>query len=276
MNSVAEQGSGSLAGRVCLVTGAASGIGLATARAMAEAGACGIVISDIDETGGRAACDCLEAEGATATFVCADVATDSGAEATVAAVVGSYGRLDCAFNNAGIEGATARVHEYDENSWRRVIDVDLTGVFLGMRHQIAQMLDQGTGGAIVNASSVLGTMGYANLSGYVAAKHGVVGLTRAAALEYAHSDIRVNCVCPGFTETPMVMERGEFRASKPEVYQRLVAQAPAGRLGRPSEIADAVIWLSSESSSYVTGHALAVDGGMMGGLEGVYGTPLTS
>lgn len=266
---------GSLADKVCLVTGGGSGIGRVTAQAMVRAGAAGVVVTDIDEHGGRETVDALVADGFPATFLRADVTADADARRAVAVAVDTYGRLDCAFNNAGIEGANARTHEYDELAWRRVLDVDLTGVFLGMRHQIAQMLAQGGGGAIVNAASLLGTMGYANLGGYVAAKHGVVGLTRTAALEYAADAIRVNCVCPGFVETPMVMDRGEFRASQPEVHARLVQQTPARRLGRPEEIADAVVWLSSGASSFITGHDLAIDGGTMSGLVGVYGIPLS-
>jgi len=192
-----------------------------------------------------------------AIFVKADVSKAAEVEAMVNKAVETYGRLDCTFNNAGVEGIMATTAEYTEEDWDRVIAINLKGVWLCMKYEIAQMLKQG-GGAIVNTASVLGLVGMAELPAYVASKHGVAGLTKTAALEYAKMGIRVNAVCPGTIRTPM-MERGI--ALKPEFEAQALAAEPIGRMGKPEEIAEAVVWLSSEAASFVTGHTMAVDGG---------------
>jgi NAD(P)-dependent dehydrogenase (short-subunit alcohol dehydrogenase family) len=245
-------------GRVALVTGAASGIGRATALAFAEAGA-RVVVADVLDEQGRQTVDLIEAAGGEAIFVAADVSGRHDVERLVRTTVETYGRLDCAHNNAGIEGAApagTEFHTYPEAIWDQVLAINLKGVWLCMQAEIGQMLGQG-GGTIVNTASVAGLVGGFG-GAYSAAKHGVVGLTKVAALEYATRGIRVNAVCPGGIATPM-LER--VFARRPEVEQLFVAGEPVGRLGRPEEIAAAVVWLSSEAASFLTGVALPVDGG---------------
>jgi NAD(P)-dependent dehydrogenase (short-subunit alcohol dehydrogenase family) len=254
-------GLGGLAGKVALVTGAGSGIGRATSLRMARAGA-RIVVSDIDEDGGREMVDAVEQVGAEAIFVRADTASPADVRALIHTTVETYGRLDCAVNNAGVsglppDGRTYAPHEIPEEIWTRVIGINLTGVFLCLQQEIAQMLAQG-GGAIVNLASIYGLVG-ARGAPYVASKHGVVGLTRSFALAYAKQGIRVNAVCPGHTETPMVASVFEAR---PEEEATLRGAYPMGRLGVPSEIAEAIAWLCSDAASFVTGIALPVDGGL--------------
>jgi len=256
---------GILEGRVALVTGAASGIGRATALVFADEGA-KLLLADVDETGGGETVRLAGERGAEASFVECDVSDSAQVEALVEACVERFGRLDCAFNNAGIGGESARLADYDEEAWNRVLAVNLTGVFLCMKSELRQMVAQG-GGAIVNAASLVGVMGYPNLGAYNAAKHGVVGLTRTAALEYASSGIRVNAVCPGWIETPMVMDSGPQPASIPAVYNALAGLMPLGRLGKPEEVAAAVAWLCSDAASFVTGHPLLVDGGALAGRQ---------
>jgi len=178
-------------------------------------------------------------------------------ETLITQTVAAYGRLDCAYNNAGIEGAFVSTTEYPEADWDRVLAINLKGVWLCMKYEIAQMLQQG-GGAIVNTASGAGLVGVAGLSAYVASKHGVVGLTKTAALEYAKAGIRVNAVCPGVIQTPMV---ARLTSQRPEMAEALVAAEPMGRTGKPEEIAEAVVWLCSEAASFVTGHAMSLDGG---------------
>jgi NAD(P)-dependent dehydrogenase (short-subunit alcohol dehydrogenase family) len=247
-------------GKVALVTGAASGIGRATAVAFARAGA-RVVVADISEAGGQETVRMAQAAGGEGTFVRCDVSQPAQVETLVSAAVAAFGQLDCAVNNAGIEGVPAVTAEYPEDVWQRVIGINLTGQWLGMKHEITQMLAQGHGGAIVNMASILGVVGFATAAAYTAAKHGLIGLTQVAALEYADKGIRVNAVCPGFIDTPMVMDRGVGARTHPEVYQMLVGLHPMGRLGKPEEIAEAVLWLCSDVASFVTGHALLVDGG---------------
>jgi NAD(P)-dependent dehydrogenase (short-subunit alcohol dehydrogenase family) len=249
--------------RVALITGAASGIGRATAVVFAEEGA-RLVLADVDEHGCQ---ETAELAGEAVAVRC-DVTDAAQVDALVATCVERHGRLDCAFNNAGIAGDSARLADYDDEAWHRVIAVNLTGVFLCMRSELRQMLVQG-GGAIVNTASLVGVIGYPNLAAYNAAKHGVVGLTRTAAIEYAAHGIRVNAVCPAWIETPMVMDRGPAPASRPEVYEALAGLMPMRRLGKPEEVARAVAWLCSDASSFVTGHPLLIDGGVTAGRERV-------
>jgi NAD(P)-dependent dehydrogenase (short-subunit alcohol dehydrogenase family) len=254
-----------LEGRVSLITGASSGIGRATALVFAEEGA-RLALADVDEAGGRETVRLVDEAGAEAVFIRCDVVDSAQVSALVAECVERFGRLDCAFNNAGIGGESARIADYDEDAWDEVLAVNLTGVFLCLKSELRQMVAQG-GGAIVNAASLVGVTGYGNLGAYNAAKHGVVGLTRTAALEYASSGIRVNAVCPGWIETPMVMESGPQPASIPAVYDALAGLMPLGRLGKPEEVAAAVAWLCSDAASFVTGHPLLVDGGALAGRQ---------
>ena len=243
--------------KVALVTGASSGIGRATALAFAKAGYA-VVLADRADIGGHGVKAEIAAAGGTALFVHCDVAEEADVRNLVDRAVATFGRLDAAFNNAGIEGKPAPTADCTEENWDRTIAVNLKGVWLCMVHEIRQMLHQGSGGVIVNCASVAGLEGVPGLPAYCASKHGVVGLTRAAALEYATSNIRVDAVCPGAIETPM-LER--FMASSEEARQTVISSEPVGRLGKPEEIASAVLWLCSEGASFTTGQAIAVDGG---------------
>lgn len=247
------------AGKVAIVTGAAAGIGRAAVLAFAKAGA-RVVAADVNEAGGEETVRLAGAAGGEARFVRTDVTRDEDVARMVQVARDAFGGLDYAFNNAGIEGQLAPTADYPEEAWLRVIDVNLTSVWRCMKHEIPAMLERG-GGAIVNNASILGLVGFANAPAYTASKHGVVGLTKAAAQEYAPRGIRINAVCPGFIETPMVMERGVQAGVNRDVYDQLVGLHPLGRLGRPEEIAEAVVWLCSDGASFVTGFPLAVDGG---------------
>lgn len=242
--------------KVALVTGASSGIGRATALAFAKAGYA-VAIADTNESAGRESQAELEAAGAQALFIRCDVADEADVRNLVERTVARFGRIDAAFNNAGIEGALAPTTDCTVDNFDRIIAVNLKGVWLCMVHEIRQMLAQG-GGAIVNCSSIAGLVGFPGLPAYVASKHGVVGLTRTAALEYATQNIRVNAVCPGAIVTPM-LER--LMDTSEGARESIHAGEPVGRLGRPEEIASAVLWLCGEGASFTTGQAIAVDGG---------------
>jgi len=248
---------GLVAGKVAIVTGAGSGIGRASALAFAREGA-KVVVADMVIEGGEETVSRIKQADGEALFVKTDVSKAAEVEALVQRTIAAYGRLDCAYNNAGIEGAGATTAEYPEEMWDRVLAINLTGVWLCLKYEIAQMLKQG-GGAIVNTASTAGLVGYPRGSAYVASKHGVVGLTKTAALEYAKAGIRVNAVCPGAIDTPMM---GRITDHRPQRAARMAAAEPVGRMGNPTEIAEAVVWLCSDAASFVTGHAMAVDGGM--------------
>lgn len=250
---------GLLKGKVALVTGGGSGIGRATAIIFAREGA-QVVVADLNGEAADRVKDEIVERGGEATAIRADVSKEADAEAMVKAAVDAFGKLDVAFNNAGIEGLITPTHEYPYQDWQRIIAINLTGVWLGMRYQIPVMREQG-GGAIVNTASILGLVGFEDTPAYTATKHGVIGLTKVAAIENAKHGIRVNAVCPGFIETPMVMERGVKAGRDPAMYEELKRLHPMGRLGKPEEIGEAVAWLASDKASFVTGHALVVDGG---------------
>ena len=246
-------------GQTALVTGGGSGIGHATARAFATAGA-NVAVADIDRDNGEKTVEQIRAQGGTAEFFAADVADEVQVKAMVEDVLSRFGSLDFAHNNAGIEGENVPVAQWSSANWRKLIDVDLSSVFYCMKAEIPIMQAQGKG-AIVNTASAAGLIGGYNLSVYLAAKHGVMGLTKGAAMDYANKGIRINALCPGPIDTP-------FIAELPKPYRdRLIFGTPMDRLGQPEEMAAAVLWLCSDASSYVTGHALAVDGGtVLGGM----------
>jgi len=243
-------------GRVALVTGAASGIGQASAAALARAGAA-VVVADLDDDGARATAGRITDAGGSAAAVRCDVTSESDVDAAVAFAVERFGGLHLAHNNAGIGAPSAFLADITETDFDRVIAVDLTSVFLCMKAEIAWMLEHG-GGVIVNTSSGAGLIGYPTTGPYVAAKHGVIGLTKTAALEYVRQNIRVNAICPGTIETPLISESlgGDERARA-----LLLHTQPGGAFGTPDDIANAVVWLCSEAAGFVTGIALPVDGG---------------
>ena len=243
--------------RVALVTGGGSGIGRASAVAFAGEGAM-VCVADVDTQGGESTVQKIKEADGEAIFIKADVSKAAEVESLIEKIVKVHGRLDCAFNNAGIIGDLALTTECTEENWDRVLGVNLKGVWLCMKYEVPQMLKQ-AGGAIVNASSIMGLVGSGNgAPAYIASKHGVTGLTKAAALEYAQNKIRINAVCPGFIRTPMVelLTGGSSEAEK-----GIIAREPVGRLGTPEEVAEIVVWLCSDAASFVTGHALSVDGG---------------
>ncbi len=242
--------------KVALVTGGASGIGLATAKAFAEAGAA-VAIADINESAARAAAEALVAAGHRAIGIRCSVENEAEVEAMVAQVVATFGRLDAAFNNAGIHVAVAETADVDSSDFDRVIAINLRGPFLCMKHELRQMRAQGSG-VIVNCSSQSGFVGLPGLGAYTASKHGVIGLTKAAALEYAPQGIRINCLCPGTTETPLVRNLVE---KEPGRLDDVIRDIPLGRMGREEELASAVLWLCSPGAGFMVGQTLTPDGG---------------
>ena len=240
--------------KVALVTGASFGIGRATAILFAHKGA-KVVLVDWQEN--SETLEAITAFGGEATFIKCDVSQLSEVQKMIQKTISVYGRLDFAFNNAGIEGTSATITECTEENWDKTIGVNLKGIWGCMKYEIPEMLKNGNG-AIVNCASIAGLVGYVGLPAYVASKHGVIGLTKTAALENAKLGIRVNAVCPGAIKTPMI---DRLTNNKKEVEAQFAAQEPIGRLGNPNEVANAVIWLCSENASFVTGHAMAVDGG---------------
>jgi NAD(P)-dependent dehydrogenase (short-subunit alcohol dehydrogenase family) len=245
-------------GKVAFVTGAASGIGREAALAFAREGA-SVVCADVSEKGNEQTARMIKEEGGRAIAVRCDVTRAEDVKAALDKAIEAFGRLDFAFNNAGIEPRNpAPTAEYEEEEWNRIIDINLRGVFLCMKYEIPLMLKHGQGGAIVNTSSGAGVIGIKGSPAYTAAKHGLVGLTKAAALDYAAQNIRINAVCPGYIDTPM-MER--FTGGTPEGRAKVIGEEPAGRMGKPEEIAAAVLWLCSEGAAFMVGHAMVVDGG---------------
>ena len=260
---MSNAGSSAFAGKTALITGGASGIGRATAIAFARSGA-GVVVADLDERGGQETVRQIESLGAPAIFVTADVTDGASVAAMVGRAVARFGRLDCAFNNAGIAPGEVRLADFDEETFDRVMVVNVKGVWHCLKHEIRQMLAQ-VGGAIVNAGSIASFSGMSPVrygagasSAYVTSKHAVAGLTRAAAIDYAHAKIRVNAVCPGVVRTPMYEES---LRDLPGRKDAIASMHPMGRVAEADEVAKAVLFLCSDDASFMTGHMLAVDGG---------------
>ncbi len=242
--------------QVIFITGASSGIGRATALKFANAKA-KIVLIDLNADAGLALAKSIRDLGTHAAFIKCDVSKEQNVKMAIAETIEVFGQIDCAFNNAGIEGEAALTADCTTENWNHVIQTNLTGAWLCMKYQIAEMLKKKSG-TIINCSSIAGLIGFQTSPAYVAAKHGLLGLTKTAALEYAQSNIRINAICPGVIETPMI---DRFTHGNNDAVQQLKKSEPIGRLGQPDEIADAVLWLSSPASSFVTGHSLVIDGG---------------
>jgi NAD(P)-dependent dehydrogenase (short-subunit alcohol dehydrogenase family) len=249
-----------LEGKVGLVTGGTSGIGRDTAVLFAKAGA-KVVVAGRRELEGEETVELVRAAGGDGLFVKADVSKSNEVDTLVQKAVERFGRVDVAFNNAGIEGLWVPIVRQSEEDWDRTIDINLKGVWLCLKYEIRQMLKQGGGGAIVNMASVTGLVGSAGAAAYSASKHGVIGLTKSAALETAKSGIRINAVCPAVIETPMA----ERLFGAPAVHKFVLNSHPIGRFGRPTEIAEAVVWMCSDRASFMTGQSLVLDGGFLAG-----------
>ncbi|MEH6638798.1 MAG: glucose 1-dehydrogenase [Porticoccaceae bacterium] len=250
---------GRVDGKVAVVTGAGGGIGRAASEIFAREGA-SVVVADINVTSGEETAHLVEKAGGKAIFLKCDVSKAEDAEALTKAAVVNFGGLHCAFNNAGVEGEYARIADATEENFMLNYQVNMLGVFLCMKYQIQQMLTQSEGGAIVNTASDAGLVGVKNLGQYSASKHAVIGLTKSAALDYATKNIRVNAVCPGPIRTPMLERIFE---ENPRIGEAMIAAQPIKRLGEPHEIGDAAVYLCSDAASYITGHAMPVDGGYM-------------
>jgi NAD(P)-dependent dehydrogenase (short-subunit alcohol dehydrogenase family) len=244
--------------KVALVTGGASGIGAATAKLFAQNGA-SVVITDILEDQGEKTLHAIKEIGANTLFLNTDISDASAVKKMVDTTIDTFGRLDYAFNNAGIVGEQKPTDENTEEDWDKVLSINLKGTWLCMKYEIKQMLNQGNG-VIVNNSSVAGLIGYRTISAYTASKHGILGLTKTAALEYAQKGIRINAVCPGVIRTPMV---DKITKGDPDIEAQYVSMEPVGRMGTPEEVGQAVMWLCSDDASFVTGHPMVVDGGMV-------------
>ncbi|MEH2135730.1 SDR family oxidoreductase [Nostoc sp.] len=253
---MATNENGNYMGKVAFVTGAANGIGRATALAFARKGA-NVVVADVSEQGNQETAHMIEQLGGRAIAVKCDVTRSEDVKAALSKTIETFGRLDFAFNNAGVEQKNAATAQIEESEWDRIVNINLRGVFLCMKYEIPLLLKQG-GGAIVNTSSGAGVIGIKGGAAYTAAKHGLIGLTKSAALDYASQNIRINAVCPGYIDTSM-MDR--FTGGTPEGREQVISEEPIGRMGQPEEIANAVVWLCSDASSFVVGHALVVDGG---------------
>jgi NAD(P)-dependent dehydrogenase (short-subunit alcohol dehydrogenase family) len=249
-----------LRGKVAIITGGTSGIGQDSAVLFAKAGA-KVVVAGRRETEGKETVEQIRAAGGEGIFVKTDVSKAADVESLVQKTVAKFGRLDVAFNNARIEGNWIPITEQPEEDWDRTIDINLKGVWLCLKYQIRQMLKQGGGGAIVNMSSVAGLMGAAGSATYCASKHGVIGLTKSAALENARNGIRVNAVCPAVIETPMA----DRLFGEPEFNKYALGLHPLGRFGKSREISEAVLWMCSDRASYMTGQYIVVDGGFLAG-----------
>lgn len=246
--------------RNIIVTGASGGIGRAAALAFSAAGA-RVILLDRDVAGLQDIAQIIETRGGQSHSIACDITDEAAVEAAVGQVVDRFGALHGAFNNAGVEQSNLPLHEISAEAWSRIIGIDLTGVFYCMKHQVRAMLQSG-GGAIVNTASALGAVAIASASDYIAAKHGVVGLTKGAAVDYGPSNIRVNAILPGVIETPMIIRAGQD-PNFAKQFQALRDRHPIGRLGQPEEIAAAALWLLSDSASFVTGASISVDGGYL-------------
>lgn len=252
--------------RVAIVTGGGSGIGRSAANVFADRGTA-VVIADVDADNGTTVVDEIKNDGGDATFVETDISDAEQVVEMVDTAVETYGRLDFALNNAGIRGERHPITEYPNDAWQEVIDTNLTGVWNCVKHELRQLKAQSDGGAIVNTASVVGKSGLPNGSSYAAAKHGVIGVTKTAAMEVGDADIRVNAVCPGYINTPMIRSQGDRVSTDEEALAEIRAMHPLDRLGEPEEVAEAAVWLCSNEASYISGDTINVDGGFLSGKK---------